>query len=524
MWHPRKYSLNTGASGRPRAVRKYRGMNINSVDQAAASDKRIFTTNAAKVLSCALLLFIGSCRAAEPPPNIILIVADDLGYAELGCYGQQKIRTPNIDSLADEGMRLMRHYSGSPVCAPSRAVLMTGKHPGHAWVRDNREHQPEGQAPLTASEVTLAERLSARGYTCGAFGKWGLGYPGSEGDPLEQGFQRFFGYNCQRHAHSYYPDYLWDDDRRLPLDNRPPVPGHAELAGDADPADPSSYKAFQGTDYASDRIADQALSFIRENSDRPFFLYYPTIVPHLALHVPSDSLAEYTSLGWEDPPAAARYTPHFTPRAAYAAMISRMDSAVGRVLDLLDELELAENTIVIFTSDNGTTYLGPMAEFFESVGPLRGLKGSSYEGGLRVPAIIRYPGRIQPGSVNHTLSGFEDWTPTLLALTGEAEDSIDGADLTPALMEGATLDRPFLYREFAGYGGQQAVWFGDWKGIRPRLVAGDTSIELYDLSKDVGESLDVSDSHPEIVTRVAEIMAREHQPSQLFPLEAIDTN
>lgn len=477
-----------------------------------------------RTFACLLLLPIGACRVAEHPPNIVLIVADDLGFAELGCYGQKKIRTPNIDRLADEGMRLMRHYSGSPVCAPSRAVLMTGKHPGHAWIRDNREHQPEGQEPLPADEVTLAERLSERGYICGAFGKWGLGFPESEGDPLDQGFDRFFGYNCQRHAHSYYPGYLWDDNVRLPLDNRPPVPGHADLAEGADPDDPSSYEPFQGTDYAPDRIAEQALSFVRENRDHPFFLFYPTVVPHLALQVPSDSLAEYTALGWEDPPAAARYTPHFTPRAAYAAMITRMDSHIGRLLDLLDELGLADNTVVVFTSDNGTTYLGPMAEFFDSVGPLRGFKGSSYEGGLRVPAVIRYPGRIQPGSVNNTLSGFEDWTPTLLTLAGEVEGPGDGIDLTPALLHGATLDRGFLYREFAGYGGQQAVWFGNWKGIRPRLEGGDPAIELYELSRDPGESNNVADHHPELVERMAEIMADEHVPSKLFPLEAIDTD
>ncbi len=468
------------------------------------------------------MLPLGSCRKADPPPNIIFIVADDLGYRELGSYGQEKIRTPHIDRLAAEGMRFTRHYSGSPVCAPSRAVLMTGKHPGHAWVRDNKEIQPEGQAPIPATEVTLAERLRERGYTSGIFGKWGLGFPGSEGDPLEQGFDRFFGYNCQRHAHSYYPGYLWDDNERIALNNEPPVPGHAKLAENADPADPSSYAPFQGTDYASDRIAEQALAFINDNRDRSFFLYYPTIIPHLALHVPDDSLAEYTALGWEDPPADARYTPHFTPRAAYAAMITRMDRNVGRILDLLDELELADNTIVVFTSDNGTTYLGPMAEFFDSVGTLRGLKGSSYEGGLRVPALVRYPGRVKTNSVNSTLSGFEDWMPTLLSLAGSSEESGDGLDLSPALLDGVEMDRAFLYREFAGYGGHQAVWVGKWKGIRPRLADGDTSIELYNLEDDMSESTDVAEQHPDVIAEIASIMEREHSPSELFPLNTID--
>jgi len=327
------------------------------------------------LLRAALIIFaIATTHAAPTKPNIVFILADDLGYRELGCYGQEKIRTPNIDRLASQGMRFTRHYSGAPVCAPSRCVLMTGQHTGHATIRNNSEHKPEGQGPIRDEDVTLAELLKARGYTCGAFGKWGLGFPGSAGDPLNQGFDRFFGYNCQRHAHSYYPNYLWSDDKRIPLDNEPPVPGHARLPKDVDAEDPASYERYKGRDYASDRIAEQVLAFIRDSRDKPFFVYYPTIIPHLALHVPEDSLAEYTKLGWDDPPHAARYTPHFTPRACYAAMITRMDSYVGRVMELLKELGLEKNTIVVFTSDNGATYLGPMAEFFNSVGPLRGLK------------------------------------------------------------------------------------------------------------------------------------------------------
>ena len=263
--------------------------------------------------------------ATGTPPNIVLIVADDLGYRELGSYGQRKIKTPHLDKLASEGMRFTQAYSGNAVCAPSRCVLMTGKHPGHAWVRNNSEVKPEGQSPIPATEMTVAEILRDRGYATGAFGKWGLGFPGSEGDPLQQGFDRFFGYNCQRHAHSYYPSYLWDDANKIPLNNDPPVPGHASLPKGADPA---SYDRFQGNDYAPDRINAAALKFLREKSGGPFFLYYPTVIPHVALHVPNEELKPYLALNWPDPPfnrsSGYGYTPHFTPRAAYAAMITRI--------------------------------------------------------------------------------------------------------------------------------------------------------------------------------------------------------
>jgi arylsulfatase A len=232
-------------------------------------------------------------------PNIVFILADDLGYRELGCYGQTKIRTPHLDQLAAKGLRLTQHYSGNAVCAPSRCVLMTGRDPGHAWIRNNSEMQPEGQKPIPASEITIAEMLKARGYVTGAFGKWGLGGPGSEGDPLNQGFDRFFGYNCQRHAHSFYPDYLWSNSERVALKNNPPVPGHAKLKAGADPADPRSYDAFIGQDYAPDRIREAAMEFITENKERPFFLYYPTTLPHVALHVPDEELKPYLELGWD---------------------------------------------------------------------------------------------------------------------------------------------------------------------------------------------------------------------------------
>ena len=466
-------------------------------------------------------------------PNIVFILADDLGYRELGCFGQEKIRTPNLDKLASEGLRLTQHYAGNAVCAPSRCVLMTGKHPGHAWIRNNRELKPEGQSPIPANEVTLAETLRRRGYVTGAFGKWGLGGPGSVGDPLNQGFDRFFGYNCQRHAHSYYPAYLWDNDKRISLNNDPPIPGHARLAEGADPNLPDSYTQFQGKDYAPDRINEQMLAFVKANRDKPFFLYYPTIVPHLALHVPDEELKPYLELGWNDPPftklKGGGYTPHFTPRAAYAAMITRMDRYVGNLLNLLDELGLAENTIVVFSSDNGTTHLKDEVdyEFFDSVGELRGLKGQLYEGGIRVPAIVRWPGHLAANTASDRVTGFEDWMPTLLELTENSQaipKQLDGISFASTLLGKKQEPRPFLYREFSGYGGQQSIRVGNWKGIRTNLGRGKIRTELYNLADDPGEKHDVAAQHPEIVKKLENLLRQQHVRSELFPLKAIDVD
>lgn len=488
---------------------------------------------------------------ARTSPNIVFILADDLGWAELGCYGQKKIETPRVDSLARDGMRFTQAYSGNAVCAPSRCVLMTGKHPGHAIVRNNRSMAPEGQFPLPASEETIASLFAKEGYKSGAFGKWGLGNTQSTGNPLKKGFNRFFGYNCQAHAHSFYPATLWSDNEIFPLENDPPVPGHAKLPEGLDPNDPASYDIFKGQDYAPERINAQALKFIRDNhADGPFFLYYPTIIPHLALHVPDENLEPYLAKGWTETPFTGRehrsYTPHRTPRAAYAAFITTMDTYVGRVLDLLDELKLTDNTIVVFSSDNGTTYLPEVDfEFFESVGPLRGLKGSLYEGGIRVPLLVRWPGKIPAGAVSDVLTGFEDWLPTLLELTGvktKAPAGIDGISLAPVLLGKADKGRggrEFLYREFAAYGGQQSVWLdgGKWKAIKQNLLgkgkgsgrsdAGGSDaepgkLELYNLENDISESNDVADQHPEIVARAEALMKGEHVPSADFKFPALD--
>ena len=495
---------------------------------------------AVALLACVLtsINWVSAAEAADgvrANPNIILIMADDLGYKELGSYGQKLIKTPYLDQLAKEGMRFTRGYAGNAVCAPSRCVLLTGRHPGHAWVRNNGEVKPEGQRPIPASEVTIAEVLGKHGYACGAFGKWGLGFPGSEGDPVFQGFDRFFGYNCQRHAHSYYPSYLWSNRKRVQLNNSPAVGGHADFGDDADRSDPRSYDQFKGQDYAPDRINEQALKFIRANKDRPFFLYYPTVIPHVALHVPDEELKPYLKLNWTDPPFTKKngygYTPHFTPRAAYAAMITRMDRYIGNVLNLVKELGLEDDTIVVFTSDNGTTHLKQEVdyEFFNSVGKLRGLKGSLYEGGIRVPLIVKWPGKIAARSNSSLVTGLEDWLPTLADLidqTASVPQGLDGVSIAPTLLGKGQEEREFMYREFSGYGGQQAVWMGPWKGVRQNLMRkknmNPLKIELYNLDQDPNETKDVASGHPEVVEQIRKLMKNQHTASEWYPIPILD--
>ena len=436
--------------------------------------------------------------AAPRKPNIIFIMADDLGWQELGCFGQQKIRTPHVDRMAAEGMRFPQYYSGSAVCAPSRCNLLTGKHGGHAYVRNNygaKRTDPSvftGQLPLPSDEVTIAETLKAAGYTTGCFGKWGLGGPGSSGDPLEQGFDRFYGYNCQSHAHNLYPRYLVRQGERESLEG--------------------NSRGLTGKHYAPQRIADEMLSFVREQHEQPFFLYYASVLPHLALQVPEEELAQYKGKWEETSYKGKSYLPHPTPKACYAAMISFLDKQVGRLFALLEELGIDQNTIVFFTSDNGTTHLKDQAdyEFFESVGPLRGLKGSLYEGGIRVPLVVRWPGRIEPGAVSEHIAAHYDVPATLANFAGtEFPIDTDGISLLPTLLgEGAGQKvHDYLFWDFAGYSGQIALRAGKWKGIRQNLHKNpDAPLELYDLEQDIGETKNVAGQHPEIVARIERIL------------------
>lgn len=466
---------------------------------------------------------VAQSRPAKP--NIVLFLADDLGYGELGCYGQKKIRTPNIDRLAAEGIRFTQHYSGSPVCAPTRCMLMTGLHSGHAEIRDNRSVEPEGQYPISDGAITIAELLKARGYATAAVGKWGLGPVGSEGDPNRQGFDLFYGYNCQAVAHNYYPTYLWENDHRVSLNN-PAFSAHQKFPPFVNPADPAAYKKYQGNEYAPDLIVERGLRFIRENRNRPFFLYVPITIPHVALQVPEDSLKEYEGAFPEKPYLSDKgYLPHRTPRAAYAAMITRMDGYVGRITALLKELELDGRTLVLFSSDNGPTYAGGVdAEFFNSAGPFRGLKGDVYEGGIRVPMIARWPGQIEGGRTSDHISALWDVLPTLCEITGaQPPEHIDGISFAPTLLgKGRQREHEYLYWEFPAYKGQQAVRAGRYKAVRRNMFSGKFKTELYDLENDIGERENIAARHPEIVERMEKIMREAHTPSPVFKFAQLD--
>jgi arylsulfatase A-like enzyme len=446
--------------------------------------------------------------------------------------------------MAAEGMKLTQHYAGNAVCAPSRCVLMTGKHPGHAFIRNNRQFSKdaEGQYPIPDGEVTLAELFKAQGYVTGGFGKWGLGGPGTNGEPLKQGFDRWFGYNCQAVAHNFYPTYLWDDAVKAPLKN-PEFSAHDSLKPGEDPSKPESYRRFQGVEYSADLIAEQALQFARDNKDRPFFLYWPTTVPHVALQVPDDSLAEYLGQ-WDDPPypGGKGYIPHFKPKAAYAAMITRMDREIGRMMNLIKELGLDEQTIFVFSSDNGPLngthqgLAGTDCKFFNSAAGLRDGKGTLYEGGFREPTLVKWTGKIKPGSVSDRVSGFEDWIPTLMELAGAKSatpKNIDGISLAPTLLGKPQPERPFLYREFPAYGGQQMVRMGDWKLVRQNLLppagakakaktAATPTLELYNLKADPAETTNIAAKHPDIVAKLEKVAREQHAGSPEFPFAALD--
>ncbi|MFM7260009.1 MAG: arylsulfatase, partial [bacterium] len=379
------------------------------------------------------------------PPNIILIFADDLGYGELGCYGQTKIATPHIDALAREGARFTQFYSAAPVCAPSRSALLTGQHLGHTPIRDNSEVQPEGQGPLPEGTRTLAHDLKAAGYATACIGKWGLGFVGTTGDPNSMGFDLFYGYNCQRQAHNFYPTHLWKNAERVVLPGNDPK-SRAELL------------------YAPDLLLAEARAFIADAKDKPFFLAYTTTLPHLALQPRAEDLKPYEGVFTETPYVGGKgYLPHATPRAGYAAMISRLDAEVGAIRAELEKHGLANNTLVVLTSDNGPTHDvgGVDTTFFDSTGGLRGRKGSVYEGGVRVPGIACWPGRIPAGRTIDTPAWTVDFRATFGALAGVPTQPTDGVDLVPLLLKGRAPDRAFLYWPFPGYGGQEAVREGD---------------------------------------------------------------
>ena len=458
-------------------------------------------------------------------PNIIYIIADDLGYGDLGSFGQQQIQTPNLDRMASEGMRLTQHYSGSTVCAPARSVLMTGFHSGRTQIRGNREQLPIGQYPMMYGTVTIANLLQKQGYATGGFGKWGLGYPGSSGVPSLQGFDEFFGFLCQRRAHFFYPEFLFHDVRGRELQK---VFLEGNVVDDDPSARPGSGRPINRVHYSADVIHNESMRFIEENRNRPFFLYYPTQIPHASLTVPDESLALYldedgNSIFDEEPHNFGHYTEQPFTKAVYAAMVTHLDTQVGEILDKLEALGIAGNTLVIFTSDNGSHSEGGYHySMLNSNGPLRGGKRDLYEGGIRVPTIAWWPGAIEPGTVNSHISGFQDILPTFAELAGvQAPPGIDGISMLPVLLgDGEQDQHEYLYWEFHEQGGKQAVRAGNWKAVRLNVRANpdDASVELYHLADDIGEENNVASYHPEIVEQMLGYMREAHIPNKVFPL------
>ena len=445
-------------------------------------------------------------------PNIIFILADDLGYGDVGFNGQKLIKTPNIDRLAKEGVKFSQFYAGTSVCAPSRSSLMSGQHTGHTYIRGNKGVDPEGQEPIADSVVTIAEVLKKAGYATGAFGKWGLGPVGSVGDPNKQGFDQFYGYNCQTLAHRYYPNHLWDNQKKIVLED--------------------NQNLMYNKQYAPDLIQKQALEFV-DSKDRkqPFFLFLPYILPHAELLVPEDSIFQYYKgkfqekayKGLDYGPDATRggYASQEYPHAAFAAMVSRLDMYVGQILAKLKEKGLDKNTLVIFTSDNGPHVEGGAdPKFFNSGGGFKGVKRDLYEGGIREPFAARWPGTIKPGTTNHYIGAFWDLLPTFAELGGaKAPSGVDGISFTASLTgKGTQKKHDFLYWEFHEQGGRQAVRQGNWKAVRLKAAGNpDAPVELYDLSKDPAETKNIATQFADKAKELGNIMNREHVPSAIFP-------
>ncbi|MEL7532367.1 MAG: arylsulfatase, partial [Bacteroidota bacterium] len=426
-------------------------------------------------------------------PNIIYIMADDLGYGDLSAYGQEKFETPNIDQMLAEGMKFTRHYAGSTVCAPSRSSLMTGEHTGHTFVRGNKEVKPEGQHPLADSVLTVAEILKAAGYKTGAIGKWGLGAPGSEGEPNAQGFDFFYGYNCQREAHSYYPDHLWRNRERVEL--------------------PANTEGKTGT-FSQDLMMEETIKYLEENKNDPFFLYLPYTIPHASIEVPEQDLKPFLGKYEEVAFEGGHYRATENPRATFAAMIARLDQDVGKVLKTLKRLGIAENTLVVFTSDNGAHQEGGAdPAFFNSSGGLRGLKRDLYEGGVRVPMIAWWPGTVQAGSSTEHISAFWDFLPTACDIAGASvPDLTDGISYLQTLKGRQQPEHGFLYWEFHEQGGKQAVLMDPWKGVRLGVNQNPKApIELYNLQEDPSEQNNIAAQHPDIVAQIEEIIEVSHE-------------
>lgn len=444
-------------------------------------------------------------------PNIIFILADDLGYGDIGCYGQRKVETPNIDRLAKMGVKFTNFYSGSTVCAPARASFMTGLHTGHTPIRGNLGVKPEGQFPLPDSIVTFPMLLQNNGYATAAFGKWSLGFITTTGDPQRKGFDEFYGYNCQTLAHNYYPDHLWSNHQRIDL------PGNLKF----------------DSAYSADMIHQQAIKFLKAKHDKPFFAYLPYTLPHADVIVPHDKVYEYYVKKFNEktvaiPKSADGEKHHFDehPHAAFAAMVSRLDKYVGEIMQAVKAKGIEENTLIIFTSDNGPhKENGGDPEFFNSNGGFKGIKRDLYEGGIRVPFVAYKKGMPKAGSVNNIPTIMYDMFPTFLEFAGiKTNIKTDGLSIVPALKGNTQTPHKYLYWEFHEAGGKQAVRMGNWKGVRLDVTTNqDKPIELYNLRYDPAEKYNVATQNPAIVKQIAAIMKEAYVPDKDWPLMADET-
>jgi arylsulfatase A len=477
-----------------------------------------------------LTFLITTVVFAQQKPNIIYIYADDMGYGELGSYGQQKIKTPHLDKIAKEGIKFTQHYTGAPVCAPARCMLMTGKNSGHSYIRGNYElggfedENEGGQMPLPEGTFTIAKLMKQAGYATAAIGKWGLGMNKTTGDPNTQGFDYFYGYLCQKQAHNFYPTHLWENGKWDSLQN-PYIQVHKPLAKEAPD---SAFDYYKGKEYSVTKMAEKTLDFIKKNKKQPFFLYLPYTGPHVSLQAPDEAVKEYIGQFEEEPYRGEKgYASTLYPKSTYAAMISYMDKQVGEIMKLLKELGLDDNTIVMFSSDNGATFDvgGADTKFFNSVGGLRGRKQDLYEGGIREPFIARWPGKIPGGKVTDHISAQFDLMATLSEITGVKAWKNDGISFLPTLLGNDTKQKKhdYLYFEFPEKGGQVAVRMGDWKGVKSNMKKNKNAPwEIYNLLTDEKETTDIAAHHPELAKKFEEIVKKEHQASHIKEWEFID--
>ena len=472
-------------------------------------------------------------------PNIIYILADDLGYGELGVYGQEKIETPNIDALAENGMLFTQHYTSAPVCAPARYMLLTGKHAGNSYIRGNHEWGErgnvwsyeamvndstlEGQHPLPSETVLFPKLLQEKGYTTGMVGKWGLGAPHTESIPTKMGFDFFYGYNCQRIAHTLYPTHLYKNEAREILRNDTIAP-NTKLPKGADINDPESYANYELTDYAPELMFNELTNFVENNAENPFFLYWATPIPHNPIQAPQRWVDHYREkFGEEDPYLGNKgYFPHQFPRAGYAAMISYLDENVGKLVQQLKDKGIYENTLIVFTSDNGPTYTGGTdGKFFNSSGPFGEeygkAKGFVYEGGIRVPMIASWPGKIEAGTTSDHISAHYDMMETFSDIVGYEAPENNGVSLLPTFLgENDQQEHEFLYWEFPAYGGQVAIRMGDYKVVHQNLLnKKEPTLEVYNLKEDPEETNNIADNHPEIIEKASAIFEKAHQTPEV---------